>query len=441
MMTMAGNHGPAPKRTLSWTFPVFQADISLSSGCHFQKPTDPPLGNDPAGVLSGVLFESTALSDEPGLERPVVWMNGEGFLMITMQSPLSNDVNDWLHFRMKKAFPVLSGDGPDSLEVIPLTGDASNRRYYRVVSKTAPLSAILMVKGKPEGFKASEEKTGRGENLPPGDPFLLIGKLLSASSLPVPEILGENDDGSLLLQEDLGDWSLYSYLQEHPEEESLLSWRILDLLLSFGRQTIPGEFSWLKSRVYSEELLFWEFEHFLEYGVSLSDKSALSTIRSLFQEEASVLSGRLPLVPVHRDFHSRNIMIAGRGAVLIDFQDMLMGSPLYDLASWVFDAYRVLPDDLLNELVSGHYHRGISLGILPGSLSEGEHRNLLARMALQRNLKACGRFFYIRDVKGNPGYMQAVSGTHRNMKRLALWEPSVAPLVQSFLPFLRNPEK
>ena len=115
MMTMAGNHGPAPKRTLSWMFPVFKADISLSSGCHFQKPTDPPLGNDPAGVLSGVLFESTALSNEPGLERPVVWMNGEGFLMITMQSPLSNDVNDWLHFRMKKAFPVLSGDGPDSL--------------------------------------------------------------------------------------------------------------------------------------------------------------------------------------------------------------------------------------------------------------------------------------------------------------------------------------
>ena len=359
--------------------------------------------------------------------------------MITMKSPLSRDVQDWLHSRMERAFPGVSGVAPENLEVISLTGDASNRRYFRVVSKTAPLSAILMVKGKPEGFKASEEKTGREENAPPGDPFLLIGKMLSGSSLPVPEILGENEDGSLLLQEDLGDSSLYSYLKEHPEDERPLSWRILDLLLSFGGQTIPEDSSWLSSRIYSEELLFWEFEHFLEYGISGSSTSELSKIRSLFREESLVLSARLPLVPVHRDFHSRNIMITGRGPVLIDFQDMLMGSPLYDLASWVFDAYRVLPDDLLGELVSGHFHCGIELGLLPRDLGEGEHRNLLARMALQRNLKACGRFFYIRDVKGNPGYMEAVSGTHRNMKRLALWEPSVAPLVDSFLPFLRSP--
>jgi len=359
--------------------------------------------------------------------------------MITIKSPLSQELQDWVCFQMERAFPGISGGSRENIEVISLTGDASNRRYFRVVSKETPLSAILMVKGAAEGFKASEEKTGRGENTPPGDPFLLIGKMLSGASLPVPEILGKNDDGSLLLQEDLGDASLYSYLKEHPEEERALSFRILDLLLAFGGQIIPQNSLWLTSRIYSEELLFWEFEHFLEYGVSITDQLELSKIRSLFREEASVLSGRLPLVPVHRDFHSRNIMISGRGPVLIDFQDMLMGSPLYDLASWVFDAYRVLPEDLLSELVSAHFHRGIELGLLPGDLMEGEHRNLLARMALQRNLKACGRFFYIRDVKGNPGYMEAVSGTHENMRRLARWEPSVAPLVESFLPFLRNP--
>jgi len=359
--------------------------------------------------------------------------------MSAIKSPLSQDIQDWITSRMKVAFPDVLGLAPENIEVLSLTGDASNRRYFRVVSKKPPLSAILMQKGRPEGFKASEEKTGRGENVPPGDPFLLIGKMLSEASLPVPKILGENDDGSLLLQEDLGDASLYSYLKEHPEEERDLSFRILDLLLAFGKQTIPQDSLWLRSRIYSEELLIWEFEHFLEYGVSISDPSVRSRIRSLFQEEALALFGRLPTVPVHRDFHSRNIMISGRGPVLIDFQDMLMGSPLYDLASWVFDAYRTLPDDLLGELVLAHFHRGVDLGLLPADLRQGEHRNLLARMALQRNLKACGRFFYIRDVKGNPGYMESVSGTHENMKRLARWEPSIAPLVESFLPFLRNP--
>ncbi|MHB1730563.1 MAG: aminoglycoside phosphotransferase family protein [Leptospirillum sp.] len=358
--------------------------------------------------------------------------------MITIKSPLSRDIQEWLHSRIQELYPAVAGVGAEHIEVIPLTGDASNRKYFRVISKESPLSAILMVKGVPEGFKASEEKTGRGENEPPGDPFLLIARMLSRASLPVPEILGENGDASLLLQEDLGDASLYSYLKEHPEEERSLSFRILDLLLAFGGQAIPQDSAWLRSRIYSEELLFWEFEHFLEYGVSITDQAILSRMRELFREESMVLSGRLPRVPVHRDFHSRNIMISGRGPVLIDFQDMLMGSPLYDLASWVFDAYRSLPEDLLDELVVAHFHRGKTLGLLPGDLEEGEHRNLLARMALQRNMKACGRFFYIRDVKGNPGYMGSVSGTHENMKRLARWEPSVAPLVESFLPFLRK---
>jgi aminoglycoside/choline kinase family phosphotransferase len=133
---------------------------------------------------------------------------------------------------MEMAFPAVSRVAPEDIAVTSLTGDASNRRYFRVVSKKHSLSAILMVKGVPEGFKASEEKTGRGENAPPGDPFLLIARMLSGSSLPVPEIFGGNDDGSLLLQEDLGDASLYAYLKDHPEEERSLSLSIFSSMAS-----------------------------------------------------------------------------------------------------------------------------------------------------------------------------------------------------------------
>ena len=339
---------------------------------------------------------------------------------------------------------LLSWQKRRDFKVIPLTGDASNRRYYRIVyeSLTADSrkSVILMERNAPEGFRGSEEKSAPSEGSPPGDAFVEIGNFLKKSDFPVPEIFFGKEDGSVLVQEDLGDETLSVALQHHPEEEEKLRNQSLDLLLRFQLLSPENGAGWIRKRSFSSDLYLWEFDHFLDYGIREKKVPEMRAVRFLFEKESVDLSGSIPETLLHRDYHSRNLMCDAGGMLkVIDFQDMRVGSPLYDLASFLFDAYRPVPEPLLGELVDRYYNEGKKNGILPRKLSPGTYRNLLARHAFQRNLKACGRFFYIDEVKGNPSYLESVPQTHRNLEFLSRWEPSIAPLWQTIKPLLKDP--
>lgn len=330
-------------------------------------------------------------------------------------------------------------------QVEPMTGDASNRRYFRIrferPTQAGFSSVVLMERRAPEGFKASEEKTASFESVSPGDPFLVIRSFLEGRSLPVPAVHLGMEDGSLLILEDLGDETLAEALGRFPDEEPRLRKTAIDLLLEFQRQDPEPDAAWLKDRPFSEELYIWEFEHFLEFGSRAASGEEFDRVRGLFRKESIGLAKDLPEVLLHRDYHSRNLMMDGKGRlVMIDFQDMRVGSPLYDLASFLFDAYRPVPLTLLEELVDDYYERARMAGILPKSLTPAQYRNLLARHGFQRNLKACGRFFYIDVVKKNPAYLECVPQTHRNMDFLGSWEPSIDPLWEAVRPLLKAPE-
>ena len=125
----------------------------------------------------------------------------------------------------------------------PLAGDASNRQYFRVqFSGSSPKTAILMEKNAGENFKKSEEAVSQSMEGPPGDPFILIGRFLREKNLPVPALYHVREDGSLILQEDLGDQTLYHRLILHPEEEEALTGSVLSLGRSGnkGRSRVPN---------------------------------------------------------------------------------------------------------------------------------------------------------------------------------------------------------
>ncbi|MHB1286000.1 MAG: aminoglycoside phosphotransferase family protein [Leptospirales bacterium] len=328
--------------------------------------------------------------------------------------------------------------------VNPLTGDASNRRYYRIrYHKTGSDPAenvILMERRAPEGFRGSEEKSAPTEGVPPGDAFVEIGNFLKKMNFPVPSIFFGTEDGSVLVQEDLGDETLFMALKKSPEQELMLRNEAMALLLKLQLLSPKGEMDWIRKRLFSADLYFWEFEHFLEYGAVGQGSREIGNVRNLFEKESIVLASRLPETLLHRDYHSRNLMKTDDGRlIVIDFQDMRMGSPLYDLSSFLFDAYRPVPEPLLGELAARYYQEAVGQGVLPGDLSYGDYRNLLARHAFQRNLKACGRFFYIDEVKGNPAYLESVPQTHRNLEFLSVWEPSIQPLWNMVKPLLKEP--
>lgn len=139
-----------------------------------------------------------------------------------------------------------------------------------------------------------------------------------------------------------------------------------------------------------------------------------SEIRDEFRKIAEQLAGQ-PRVFVHRDYHSRNLMVDGRRLGVIDFQDALMGPATYDLASLLRDAYIALDEALIDRLIDYFLDR----------LEERRHlwtnrdafRRLFDFTSIQRNLKAAGRFVYIDRVKGNPKFLADIPRTLGYVKR------------------------
>ena len=327
-------------------------------------------------------------------------------------------------------------------EIVPLAGDASNRQYFRIRLTGADRpSIVLMRKNQGEEFKRSEEAVSVHGQGPPGDPFILVARFLKKSGLPVPDLYQTREDGSLILQEDLGDQTLFSRLAVHPEEEERLTESVLRLLVALQGLSWSGEMEWLEDKRYTADLIRWEFEHFLEYGLRSADPATLAGLREKIDHESKILAGSFPSVLVHRDYHSRNLMVREDGSLgLIDFQDLLLGSPFYDVASFLFDPYRNLSTEKIERWTRFYCDLALEKKILPKQTTLDDCLVALFHHAFQRNLKACGRFFYIADVKGNPSFLGSVSGTHRNLERLAGKVPELGDFHEQIRPFLRRPD-
>lgn len=110
---------------------------------------------------------------------------------------------------------------------------------------------------------------------------------------------------------------------------------------------------------------------------------------------------------MHRDFHSRNLMVMPDDSLaVLDFQDMVRGPVLYDLASLLFDCYVVLPQALVQELAEITCRRLQALGVLPAELSYEELWQQLQTVSLQRHLKVLGIFCRLSLRDGKHGYLK-----------------------------------
>jgi len=324
----------------------------------------------------------------------------------------------------------------------PLPGDAGNRRYFRVSQGDARY--ILMQMADPEAFKASEEagsgnrEHGLGDN---DNPFLNMQRHLLALGLPVPQIIGTDLNAGLIVLEDLGDVSLMAAVDADPACAEGHYHAAIDHLVTLQSATFTPDCV-AHHRSYGAELFLWEFDHYLEYGIEALHGQAIpadtrTELARLFGGIATGL-GQLKQVPVHRDYHSRNIMVKADGSLgLIDFQDALMGPASYDLASLLWDPYATLPHGLRDRLIRRYIDRAEAAGIAVGT----DFARLLALTALQRLLKAAGRFVYIDRVKGNPNFLADIPaclsrarailsgdrGLTRLQKVLATLEPRLGP--------------
>lgn len=327
-------------------------------------------------------------------------------------------------------------------ELIPLAGDASNRRYYRaVLTGGPPHSVIVMQLAEPEAFKQSEEAVSGAVPQISELPFINIMAHLTKANVPVPGLYHYDRSAGLLYLEDFGDVTLAESVSsaDAPNLESRYKQAINVLVQMQVNATTPADPGCLAfHRSFDVPLLMWEFDHFLEYGIEARTGGPLpdgdrTAIRREFERIADVLASQ-PRVFTHRDYHSRNLMVDGLRLGVIDFQDALMGSATYDLASLLRDAYIQLDEAFIEELVAYYLDQSAERRVVWAD--RAAFRRLFDLTSIQRNLKAAGRFVYIDRVKGNPKFLDDVPRVLGYVKRNLRKYPELAALRKHITPYV-----
>ena len=284
-------------------------------------------------------------------------------------------------------------------KVVPLTGDASDRRYFRVLMKDEP-AQVLAVHPGPIQFDSL--------------PFVNVARLMAAMPVPVPHILSHSDPLGIIALDDLGDVTLQAHLgaASFAEHNGLYRQAVLHIDTMQRRGAELASDQYLPYGIaFDVEKLMWELnffaKHFLEAyrGATLS-AAAREALTREFEEIARELAGE-PRVLCHRDYHSRNLMLHHGTLYIIDFQDARMGPDTYDLVSLLRDSYVDFTESQFEQLIA-FFH-----ALRRARTGEGEHefRRRFDLMALQRNLKALGTFGFQTTSRGNPVYIQYIPRT------------------------------
>jgi aminoglycoside/choline kinase family phosphotransferase len=274
----------------------------------------------------------------------------------------------------------LASCGWQGAEILPLAGDASFRRYFRVVEGNR--SAVLM------------------DAPPPHEdprPFIAVAEWLASVGLSAPQILARDLDQGLLLLGDFGDWRLREFLDDDPARERELYELATDVLVHLHQHApMPG----LKEHAFPQWLE--ELKLFIDWycpavGVEVDADSYQAVWREVLEP---LSSDGLGPVTVLRDYHAENIMLVNeRQGVghfgLLDFQDALAGHPAYDLASVLEDARRDVPPAIEREMIDRY--------ITATGHGEAFERAYWA-LAAQRNTRILGVFTRLWKRDDKPHY-------------------------------------
>jgi hypothetical protein len=274
----------------------------------------------------------------------------------------------------------LASCGWEGAEILPLAGDASFRRYFRVVS--GDRTAVLM------------------DAPPPHEdprPFISVAEWLSSVGLSAPQILARDLEKGLLLLGDFGDWRLREFLDDEPERERELYELATDVLVHLHQHPpMPG------LRVHGLDQWLEELQLFTEwYCPAVGAEVDADSFRVAWTEVLGpVASDGMSPVTVLRDYHAENVMLVdGLAGIdrfgLLDFQDAVAGHPAYDLASVLEDARRDVPEVIEREMIARY--------VAATGHGEAFERAYWA-LAAQRNTRILGVFTRLWKRDNKPHY-------------------------------------
>jgi hypothetical protein len=269
----------------------------------------------------------------------------------------------------------------------PASDDASFRRYFRVRRVGSRPSLIAM--DSPPGKESCE-------------PFVRVAGLFAEAGVHVPAIHAQDLSQGFLLLSDLGDTTYLDALDER--SAGVLYGHALDALVRIQLASRPGALA-----DYDRELLERELRLFADWYVSRQLRRELSVVQRDVLDEtfAAILQNSLSQarVFVHRDYHSRNLMVCDPCPGILDFQDAVYGPITYDLVSLLRDAYIAWEEERVIDWTVRYWEKARSAK-LPVPPDFADFYRDFEWMGAQRQLKVLGIFARLSIRDGKDGYLK-----------------------------------
>ncbi len=294
----------------------------------------------------------------------------------------------------------------------PASADASFRRYFRVFTPEG--SAIVM-------------------DAPPGKedvrPYLNVSAMLETTGVHVPRVFDFDIERGLVLLEDLGSRQYLSVLNAGGDADKLYG----DALTALADFQVRGRDAALELPPYDREALVREMalmpEWFLHHHLQLPPtREQAGVITAAFEFLVEEVLGQPPVF-VHRDYHSRNLMVTRRNSPgIIDFQDALRGPVGYDLVSLLRDLYISWPHEKVREWVRAYRSRMAERGSHAAGANEHEMLRWFDLAGVQRHLKVLGIFARLWHRDGKPGYLKDLPLTLRYLQQVCASYPQLREL-------------
>ena len=268
----------------------------------------------------------------------------------------------------------------------PASADASFRRYFRATLADGSTRIVMDAPPSHEDCR----------------PYLHVARLFHDAGAHVPEIHAENLAEGFLLLSDLGATTYLAALTEANADEHYRA--AIDALIRIQLASRPNELPPYDRALLQRELdLFpdWYLAQHLKLTLSESQSSQLAAV---FEKILAVNLAE-PAVYVHRDYHSRNLMVATPNPGIVDFQDAVYGPISYDLVSLFKDAYIEWPEERTLDWLIRYWQAARKAG-LPVRADFGDFHRDYEWMGVQRHVKVLGIFARLYHRDGKDGYLK-----------------------------------
>ena len=335
---------------------------------------------------------------------------------IRMKNTRKDSLKAWLQLQFS--------DCREDIKLSLISGDASFRKYYRVEIKDTNYIAV--------DAPPSHEDSKR---------FVSIAQAYSQASIITPSVFFKDIENGFMLLEDFGDQTYFSKLNSLKEKNNFgqintLYESAIDTLVDIQAKVDGTGLGFYENKLLYEEMeLFtnWFCDLFLGLEVDERARKLISKTFT-FLTEASVSQKQ---VPIHRDYHSRNLMVLEESnnhphqkPGVIDFQDALNGPYTYDLVSLLRDAYIRWDIDHVSKWVD-YYFENAQQNALIIKVSRDQFIREFDLMGLQRQLKVMGIFArlsirdnkagYLADIPLVMDYFLEIGQKYKELEPFMLW--------------------